>query len=388
MIKRTLMIATLMLSQLVCASAVAQELSPYSATRVMRANELAQDDKISEAIEQLKGIKTSRAYDQAFIARMLGVFYWQAEQLPKAIEQITIAVDSGLLKDEQAWHTQKMLADLLLGEQEYTKALKYYYPLLENAPEPEMVEQIQLRITQSHYQAKQWHETLTAVAALHKLVVPDVASYSLKLGAELHLEQWQGAIGTLKKLVDLEPEKDQWWTQLVGLELRVGDEKSAFNHLTLAKQRNIELSQQELRLLSQLYAKHGVPEQAARQIAQLDNAKTDVKLLREQATYWQQAREWDRATHVWLQAAKYEPDYHWNAAQIMLQQQRYQAALAVLDKVPAREEQVALAKTRAYYKLDKLDQAIVQAKLANNISPSSQAKSWVKYLGQLRRAHG
>jgi outer membrane protein assembly factor BamD (BamD/ComL family) len=68
----------------------------------------------------------------------------------------------------------------------------------------------------------------------------------------------------------------------------------------------------------------------------------------------------------------------------VLQQGQYQRALETLEHVKGRKEQVALAKTRAYYKLGQLEKALIQAKLANNTQPSSQAKSWIGYLTQLR----
>ncbi|WP_029865970.1 tetratricopeptide repeat protein, partial [Vibrio parahaemolyticus] len=68
------------------------------------------------------------------------------------------------------------------------------------------------------------------------------------------------------------------------------------------------------------------------------------------------------------------------------QQGHYQQALAALDKVKGRNADVALIKTRAYYKLNRLDDALANAKRANEIKPSNQAKSWVKYLTQRRKA--
>ncbi|MGR5252286.1 tetratricopeptide repeat protein [Vibrio astriarenae] len=387
MIKRILIVGLLAATQAITQVSVAQELSQYSATRVMRANELSQDEKLNEAIVLLESIDSSRDYDKAFIARMLGVFYWQDGQSDNAIKQISYAVDSGLLKDDQAWSTEKMLADLLLSNQDYKQALKHYYPLLESAPDSAAKQDVYLRIAQSHYQNQDWKPTLTALTELHKLQKTDVSTLSLRLGAELQLERWKSAIPTLEHLIDLEPKEVKWWRQLAGLQLRVKDEKGALATLALAKHQRLDLTQKELHLLAQLYAKRGVPEKAARLIAQLEGANTDVKLLREQASYWQQAKEWDKSVHIWLAAAKYEPDYHWNAAQILLQQQRYQQTLRTLDKVPGRAEQVALAKTRAYYKLNNLEDAIIQAKKADSIKVTNQSQSWIKYLEQLRRAH-
>ncbi|MCV5374182.1 hypothetical protein OFD18_38985, partial [Escherichia coli] len=77
----------------------------------------AQEEKLKEAISTLESLDLSRGYDQAFVARMLGIFYWQNEQVKPAIKQLDFAVSSGLLQDEQAWQTRKMLADILLNEQ-------------------------------------------------------------------------------------------------------------------------------------------------------------------------------------------------------------------------------------------------------------------------------
>lgn len=90
----------------------AAELTPYTASKVVKANQLAQENKVKEAIQILKQAELSRSYDRAYVARMLGVFYWQNEQIPAAIASLKLAVESNELQDDQAWTTRKMLADL------------------------------------------------------------------------------------------------------------------------------------------------------------------------------------------------------------------------------------------------------------------------------------
>ncbi|HAS4923253.1 TPA: hypothetical protein I7C59_003734, partial [Vibrio cholerae] len=107
----------------------AAELTPYTASKVVKANQLAQENKVKEAIQILKQAELSRSYDRAYVARMLGVFYWQNEQIPAAIASLKLAVESNELQDDQAWTTRKMLADLLISQQEYRSALKHYYTL-------------------------------------------------------------------------------------------------------------------------------------------------------------------------------------------------------------------------------------------------------------------
>lgn len=376
-----------MLLSLTAASAIAQELSQYTASRVQRAHSLAQEEKLKEAISTLESLDLSRGYDQAFVARMLGIFYWQNEQVKPAIKQLDFAVSSGLLQDEQAWQTRKMLADILLNEQQFAKALPHYYELSKSVPKNQKAHEVWLRIAQSHYQLSQWNKVLSAMGRYEKFGQPDeLGPLSIKLSSELELKKWQPAIVTIKRLIAIEPERVEWWRQLVALYLRVDDSKRALDAMALAKLQGVALSQDDFKLLAQLYAKRGIPERAALIMEQLEDLNVDSQLKAQQATYWQMAKEWDKSIDSWRIAAKLDSKYYWNYSQLLVQQGHYQQALAALDKVKGRNADVALIKTRAYYKLNRLDDALANAKRANEIKPSNQAKSWVKYLTQRRKA--
>lgn len=375
------------LLSLTAASAIAQELSQYTASRVQRAHSLAQEEKLKEAISTLESLDLSRGYDQAFVARMLGIFYWQNEQVKPAIKQLDFAVSSGLLQDEQAWQTRKMLADILLNEQQFAKALPHYYELSKAVPKNQKAHEVWLRIAQSHYQLSQWNKVLSASGRYEKFGQPDeLGPLSIKLSSELELKKWQPAIVTIKRLIAIEPERVEWWRQLVALHLRVDDSKRALDAMALAKLQGVALSQDDFKLLAQLYAKRGIPERAALIMEQLGDLNVDSQLKAQQATYWQMAKEWDKSIDSWRIAAKLDSKYYWNYSQLLVQEGHYQQALAALDKVKGRNADVALIKTRAYYKLNRLDDALANAKRANEIKPSNQAKSWVKYLTQRRKA--
>ncbi|TOI36230.1 tetratricopeptide repeat protein [Vibrio parahaemolyticus] len=382
---KKLLITTLL--SLTAASAIAQELSQYTASRVQRAHSLAQEEKLKEAISTLESLDLSRGYDQAFVARMLGIFYWQNEQVKPAIKQLDFAVSSGLLQDEQAWQTRKMLADILLNEQQFAKVLPHYYELSKAVPKNQKAHEVWLRIAQSHYQLSQWNKVLSAMGRYEKFGQPDeLGPLSIKLSSELELKKWQPAIVTIKRLIAIEPERVEWWRQLVALHLRVDDSKRALDSMALAKLQGVALSQDDFKLLAQLYAKRGIPERAALIMEQLEDLNVDSQLKAQQATYWQMAKEWDKSIDSWRIAAKLDSKYYWNYSQLLVQQGHYQQALAALDKVKGRNADVALIKTRAYYKLNRLDDALANAKRANEIKPSNQAKSWVKYLTQRRKA--
>lgn len=374
-------------------SSNAQQLTQYTARNVQKANELAQVEQLGEAIKLLEKLDSSRAYDKAFVSRMLGVFYWQNGEAEQAITNIALAVESGLLHDEQAWVTEKMLADLYVNSRQFSKANQHYYKLVEFVPENQDVSEIWFRLALSHYQQSEWPKTLESLG-MYQSFAGEMSTQplSLKLGALLQQKQWEPAIPTLEALIELDPNEEKWWRQMVSLQLKLHRTDQALATLSLAKLKGIELLDSDKRLLAQLYAQRGIPERAAIEISQLTGADTDVKLLVEQATYWQYAKEWNKAVDIWLLAAKQDNQYSWNAAVLLSQQGEYAEALVQLDRVshnisPERATEIALAKARAYYKLGQMDNALVEAKHASNVANSKstreQAESWRKYLNHL-----
>lgn len=366
----------------------AKELSQYTAIRVQKAGQLAQDEKIKEAIEALVSIETERAYDKAYISFRLGSYYWQTDNTSAAIKQLTYAVDSGLLLNDQPWFAQRMLADLLLNEQEFKKALPHYYELVKTVPETEKTDQLWLRIAQVEYRLESWQKILSAIAKYEEFnKAPELLPLSLKFSAQYELKQWKQSIQTLESLITLQPDQAKWWRYLASIQITLDRSRDALNTLALAELQGVEISDSDRRLMAQLYAKRGIPERAAKEISKLSNASSDAQLLAEQATYWQLAREWDQAIEIWTLAAKQKPKYHWNVAQLMVQQGYYSKALIELDKVKDKDKQadVALAKVRSWYKLKDLEKALIHAKKAENLESSKTAQGWIKYLSQLRR---
>ncbi|MEF1310643.1 tetratricopeptide repeat protein [Vibrio mytili] len=386
MMKKFLIAALLIVSTFTSA---ADELSQYTAVRVQRAYNMAQEDNLKEAISTLEALELSRAYDKAYVARMLGIFYWQAQRTQSAIKQLRQAVDSELLQDDQAWQTRKMLADILLNEQAYSKALPHYYALSQSIPKGQKGDDIWLRIAQSHYQLSQWQKVLSAMARYEKYGKRDeLGPLSIKLSAEMELKKWKPAIGTIKRLIAIDPEKLEWWRQLVALNMRINDNKRALDALALAKLKGLNLSQNDLKLLAQLYGSRGIPERAALVMNELVDVNSNSTLKAQQATYWQMAKEWEKSIDSWQVAAKLNSKYYWNYSQLLVQEGHYKQALAALDNVRGRRADVALVKARAYYKLKRFDDALANAKRAHEIKPSDQTQSWVKYLTQLRKVGG
>ncbi|OIQ26771.1 MAG: hypothetical protein BM561_01360 [Vibrio sp. MedPE-SWchi] len=361
---------------------LANELSHSTAQRVQRAHTHSLDGELKEAIELLESVSTKREYDKAFVARMLGVFYWQNDQVEAAIGQLKYAVESGSLEQEQSVDTTKMLADLYLSNVQYEQALHYYQRLVELGHADEMT---YLRITQSYYQLAKWPDVLTAIKQYQKLEPTlDVAMLSMRLGAEFQLKQWSRASSTLGLLIELEPDNARWWQQLVSIEIRRERSNSALNVLTLSKLQGIPLSQQEVRMLSQLYSNQGIPKKSAETLALLDDAKSDRELIVRQAQLWQQSKQWETAIQYWKMAADFDTKYHWKVAQLYLSQREYEPALAALDRIPEKQLSALMrsAKVQAAYRTQQLKLALQYAEQARDFESTAESEHWVVYLSK------
>ncbi|KUI99516.1 tetratricopeptide repeat protein [Vibrio sp. MEBiC08052] len=370
------------------ASAVsAVELSRHVAAQVMQAQKQVEQQQLEQAIQTLRAVTAAKPQDKAYIALLLANYYWQNGQSKPAIEQARYAVTSNQLKDELSWSAKRMLADLLANDHQYQEAVTYYRQLADNAPPKKDLSQLWLRIGQIHYLLSQWQQVLDAISRYEDFQLPDaVTPLSIQLGAQIQLTRYKAAIPTIKRLLALEPEQRNWWLQLVNMELKTKQFRSALASLELARLKGVKLSEQNLKLLASLYAQNGIPERAARVMAELaGQSSPTLEELTQTAYYWQQAKEWDKAIENWQLAAQHDKKYYRNVARLQLQQGNYQESLDALALLQghAQAADIALLRTQALYKLNQFEQALSQAKKADSLQPSHEAKSWIKYLTQL-----
>jgi tetratricopeptide (TPR) repeat protein len=189
----------------------------------------------------------------------------------------------------------------------------------------------------------------------------------------------------LKRLLILEPNNAIWWRQLVDIELRAGNTKQALDALALAD-KQIALTAQERRLLASLYAHNGAPERAAITLEHIDQARSELELIVEQAKYWQTAKELETAEHLWLKAARLDGQYYWQYVLVLTYQDKWQQALQTIDKVQNPTTETALLKVQILYALERVDLALSMAKSALENTSDTQIENWVAFLEKVKLA--
>ena len=368
-----------------------QELGMRTATQVSKAYSLEQEDKLTDAITLLEKLKPSANYDQAYVARMLGIYYWQAEQSELAIKQLQIAVNTGAFTGEQGWQTERMLAELLLSETKAEQALVHFDALVTSAGSldipKEQITTAWLNTARSHYLLQQWTPLLTAIKQYHKLdSTPKLQPLSLQLSAELQLSHLKSAIITSQKLLALQPNNAMWWQQLSALYMQTKQYKLALATLVSAQRAGIDMPESMQVSMAQLYAQQGIPEKSAHLYSDLQVNDTDIETIIKQATHWQMAREWHNAQRSWQAAARLNAKYYEQVSRLELQQGAFDAALISLSKVTGislQEKQIL--QIRAYVGLKQYEAAKKLAQAAHREKPSSQTSDWLDYLDQMTK---
>ena len=374
----------------------AAELSLYNAKKVQYASQLQQEGKLIEAIEVLAPLTPTAKFDQAYISRVLGVFYWQNEQEKKAISELAKSVSLVALDRKSQWQTEKMLADIYYSDHQFSQAINHYqhlllseYPTKSDKQRAELTSnknELHLRVANSYYQKQSWKNCLTHIRQfVPKNKVEKIQKNKIQLVSELQLTYWSSAEKTAQVLIQLEPNKKMWWHQLIAAQLQQQKSDKALVNYSLAKQQGIQFEAQDYKTLSQLYGQNKLPERAAQMMEEMfthfPSSKGESNIVR-QATYWQMAKEWDKAEKVWQQAAQINKKHYWALAKLQSQQKAYKRALISTEsaKPVIVESEYRLMKVRLYYKLARFNDALAQAKKLDEIKPSEEAKDWIRYL--------
>ncbi|UQN41107.1 hypothetical protein [Agarivorans sp. B2Z047] len=388
-----ILLATLMFCGLSSGPLFAQELSRNTAERVQRVFQLQQDGELAKAISQLEQLKPSAKYDQAYIARMLGIYYWQDEQVALSKAKLVEAVNLQAFPPQQAWETRNMLAEILLSEQHIDEALSHFEILLTQVQQPELEldispsQTLNLRanLAYANYQQQNWQAVLDHLAALEQLQVLDKNNLSMRFIAQVQLKQLKAAIITNQALLVLEPETLRWWQQLSALYSQTQQHQKALATLVSAERSGLALGESLLRHKAQLYAYLRVPEKAALSYAQLADADSDAALLLRQAQLWQQAREWQKSANYWQLLAEHKPEYNLQYAQVLLLSNQYTQAIEALKLADPQEQQAKsqLLLAEIYLETKDYSQAYAAAQRAHNLEQSSQSERWLNYLEAL-----
>lgn len=352
-----------------------------------KAYELYSADKISEAIATLNGVEPSAAFDKAYLYKFLGTLYADKDQA-KALKLLTDAAKLDVLSFNDQAQLYRTIADLNLGAKKYQEALNNYTKWMDFTGETHP--DVYMRIANCYYEMKQYAKVIApADAAIALMKEPKKDPYIMKLGAYFENKQIKKAIEVLETMVVVFPEDKQWWVQLgnfYNLDEQYGKALAAVD---LAYKQGYLKTENEIKLLANLYNNNNVPHRAAALLEKHMKAgllKKDRSVLTSIASSYNSSRDFDKAAFYYGELAKLENDgetYRRQGLSYLMAGKQPEAITALqkaLEIGVKDKGKVHTALIEAYFYQSKLKDAYRHVELARANGQEKVANSWGPYI--------
>lgn len=368
--------------------------------KIQKAFEFYSADMVTEAIEELRDIKTRNEFDQAYADRFLGNILAVSKgdgQTKEALQILTKAAEPGVLSALEQSETMRNVADLNLQEQNFEEAIVWYNKWLDYTCKEEPV--VYLRIANAYYSSKQMEKVIApADKAISLYEKPEKNAYILKMSSFVERKMFNEAIEVAETLLQLFPEEQRSWKQLGYYYMQVENYAKALSTFEMAHRQGFLTKENEVKVLSQLYSTNEIPHRAAViQEKYLDSGliKKTKETLSAAANAWHQAREYKKAARFYGEAAQLANDARLYRKQggLLLTAEDYKGAVVALEKAIAMgvesQGQVQMDLMQANFHQGKFRAAYRHMQEAKKDKTSSRsARAWESYIKEKAKNRG
>jgi tetratricopeptide (TPR) repeat protein len=371
---------------------------PTVGKKVGKAFEAYSADDIDGALAILTDITAKKDYDKAFVNYFTGQMYAMKGDAKKAISFLEKAVAPDILNESDHGNTLKLLADLQMQEKQYKLAIKNYHAWMDFTGKEDGG--VWTRIANAYYETKQLAKVIApadkAIAAYGDK--QNQNPYVLKVTSFYERKMYKEAVKVLEIVVQLFPEKKQWWTQLGQFYALIENYPKALATLDLAYKQGYLEKESEFRLLANLFQQSDVPYIAASIYEKhIDSGemKRDDKNIASLANAWHAAQHIDKAAKYYGELAKITGDAkHYNKQGSLLKQdEQYKKAVKALNKAIELgikdKGRTYMSIAEAHFYLGEYKQAYKAFKNAEKDPKTRKyAKSWLSHTRDTAKRKG
>jgi tetratricopeptide (TPR) repeat protein len=337
-------------------------------------------------------------YEKAVVAQALAQVQWARENYDSALMYFETAVDIDALPDLQHFSLMYQIAQLYYMKERFDEALdKLALWMCKVPPENITADSYALK-AYIYAQKEDWRNVVEAVeVAISMSDDPKEGWYQLKLASHFELEQFPMAAQTLRTMIQMWPDRKDYWVQLSQIDFKLKQYDEALSVMALAYRRNMLDKQVDIVYLSNLYSNSNVPFKAA-QILQkgIEDGvvEADTRHWTMIADAWYAAEEMDEALYAYEQAGQRSDDgeIDLRRAYILVDMERWdEAAVAVraaLDKGGFSERKTGDAyviQGMSEFNLGNYDQARTAWNQATNYPRAAKsARQWLNHMREER----
>ncbi|MBU2113599.1 MAG: hypothetical protein KKE94_07465 [Gammaproteobacteria bacterium] len=363
---------------------------------LVKAFELYNDDKLDEAIAVLLEVDSSNEFDKATLNRFLGNLYATKDE-KQAIKYLTLAVAPDVLTFNDQAGSLKLLADMLLQDKQYQKAIKSYEDWILFTGEQNA--DAYMRIANAYWLMNQYDKVLApAEDAIRFSAKPIEGPYQLKMAALYELKRYKDLVAVVETMVQLFPENKQFWVYLGNFYTLIEDYAKSLSTLQLAYSQGYLEKDSEVRMLAQMYANNNIPYKAAVTMEKHMKSglvKKDKNNLSFIASNYQAAREFARAAEYYgeLAGLTNDADAYRRQGSALSAIQKYNEAIVAFDKALAlnvdKPSNVYMSLVDAYFYQRKYKEAYAALMNAKkDPAMSRQVRSWESYIKDKAKQKG
>jgi len=363
---------------------------------LVKAFDLYNEEKLDEAIVVLKEISSNNDFDSATLNRFLGNLYATKDE-KQAIKYLTLAVKPDVLTFNDQSLTMKLLADMLLQDKQYPKAIKAYEDWILFTGEQNS--DAYMRIANAYYLMNQYDKVVTpADDAIRFAPKPAEGPYQLKMAALYELKKYKELVAVVETMVQLFPENKQFWIYLGNFYTLTEEYSKSLSTLQLAYSQGYLEKDSEVRMLAQMYANNNIPYKAAVTMEKHMKSglvKKDKNNLSFIASNYQSAREFAKAADYYGELAKLtnDADAYRRQGSAYLSVQRYNDAISAFDKALSmnvdKASGVYMSLVDAYFYQKKYKEAYAALMNAKkDPAMSRQVRSWESYIKDKAKQKG
>lgn len=315
-------------------------LSQKTYKALMVTQEFLGEGENSKAIAGLKKLLTrlkDKSYEQAIVLQSLSHAYIAQEDYLSAIPPLKQSFNLAMLPDEPQQRVHNNLIRLYMATEGFIEAIDLLKIWFVQVEEPQA--ETYAMFATAYLQLGRYQESIEPLQeAIKRSDAPKESWYQSLLGAYNELKKHDRCITLLHSMLQLFPDRPNYWRQLAGIQLMENNYRDALATMELAYLRGHIETEQEFLNLAQLYLHLNAPYKAAvlmeKEIKRSHLDKTE-KNWEYTANAWLLARETEKAVAALekARAMSKDPQLGLRLAQLYMESKRWVDASSMLDVI-------------------------------------------------------
>ncbi len=370
-----------------------QAVGQSAGKKIQRSYKAYTEGNIDEALAILLEVDAKKDFDKASVARMLGNFYAEKNQLDKAYIQLKKAADLDILGGTEQADTLKLVGIIAVQTEKFKEGIKYFNKWLAFSCKEDA--DIYRLLAASYSQVKDWDNALaTSDKGIKASEKPNKNFYNIKINAYYNKKQLKNAVKVLETAVQIFPSDPAFWKQLAQFYLATENYKKSLQTYDLAYKAGFIEAKSDITKLAQLMSQEA-PYHAAKLYEKhlksgvVEKNEANLKML---AGFYQGAKDFRTAAKYFGQAADINKDakLYMKQGQLLTIVQRYSDAVKAFNialKSGLKTKGKAYFElANAYLGLKQYKSALKNAKLATKDKQvGKHAKSLIPYIEEKAR---